>query len=71
MVPWETGVGEAEHPVTIPTRSSRLQCQECETTAEPRPQSLESLPSATAGKKHSQLPPSVCLTADLREITCF
>lgn len=30
---------ETEHPFTIPTRSSRLQCQECETTAGSRPRS--------------------------------
>ncbi|GLD69770.1 SPARC protein [Lates japonicus] len=54
-VPWETAEGESEHPVTIPTRSSRLQCQECETTAEPRPQSPDSRLSRSR-KKRSQLP---------------
>lgn len=38
VVPRETGEGEVVHPVTVSTRSSRLQRQVCETTASPRPQ---------------------------------
>lgn len=51
VVPRETGEGEVVHPVTVSTRSSRLQRQVCETTASPRPQRFQPCLRAAGGKK--------------------